>query len=67
MNQDSEHGDQIRPLGDCFLWAVLLITNVSQILELLFFTGKSYVCISFDNKWIGQPFGRYFPKLVWSP
>jgi hypothetical protein len=31
-----------------------------------FFPRKNYICVNLE-KWVGQHFGRYFNKLLWSP
>jgi hypothetical protein len=50
-------------LGDCFLWAVFLITGELQSFWLLFSTDKAtYICINFEKKLLGKQFGRFFSQ-----
>jgi hypothetical protein len=53
-------------MGDCFLEAVFekyqkWPTNLG------YFSPKYRLCIKFYKKWVGQKFGHFFDKLIWSP
>jgi hypothetical protein len=41
------------------------ITEEAQIIWGYFFPRLSYICIHFDQKWVGLHFGRIFHKLNW--
>jgi hypothetical protein len=55
-----------RPMGDCLFWVVFLkIAKNIQILGL--YVPRLRLRIIFDKKYIGQHFGRFFRKPIWSP
>jgi hypothetical protein len=52
-------------------WAIVFFGQFfnakSQNFGATFFRGKCFEGINFDKKMAGQHFGRFFPKLIWSP
>jgi hypothetical protein len=61
-------------LGDYLLWATNYFGQFFWKLQKkapkfwrLIFQGTSYICINFDQKWVGLLFGRLFHKLIWPP
>jgi hypothetical protein len=68
-NISSIQGDQIRMLGDCFLWAAFLKYRRSPNFPNLWatFFPRKKLFIKLNKKRYGLYFGQFFHKVIWSP
>jgi hypothetical protein len=59
----------VAPMGDCLLWVVFInyAQRSSPSVCFMYCFPKHSLCNNFGKKWVGLHFGRFFPKLIWSP